>query len=150
MFEWTWKKFDELTLNELYQIMVVRQEVFAVEQNCVYQDADGKDPIAWHLCAWKDQQLAAYLRVLPPGSRFKEVSFGRVLTSFQFRGQGLGKELTREVIGNVHKELPGEPIRISAQAYLEKFYGEFGFQKDSGTYLEDDIPHIEMVLKCSN
>lgn len=147
MTEWKWKKFDQLTREELYAILAARQEVFAVEQNIVYQDCDGRDQLGWHLCDWQDGKIVAYLRVLPAGSRFDEISFGRVLTTKEARGQGLGKELTQRAIGFMQKELGESVIRISAQSYLEKFYGDFGFKRASEDYIEEDISHLQMVLK---
>jgi ElaA protein len=115
--------------------------VFVVEQNCPYLDADGVDDIARHLWAEQGGAIAAYLRIVPAGVKFAEVSIGRVITAPEARGTGLGRELMKRGIaaaGHV-------PIRIGAQAHLEKFYGELGFQRASDVYDEDGIPHVEMT-----
>lgn len=147
--QWQWCTFDKLTAEQLYEILRIRQEVFAVEQDCVYQDADGKDQHAWHLACWQadsDQPcLQAYLRVVFPGKKYPEPSIGRVLTCESARGSGLGRELMRRAIEMMQRELPQAPIRISAQLYLKKFYEEFGFEQTSEPYDEDGIPHIEML-----
>jgi ElaA protein len=141
--ELTWhvRTFAELTVRELYAIMALRQRVFVVEQNCPYLDADGVDDIARHLWAEQGGAIAAYLRIVPAGVKFAEVSIGRVITAPEARGTGLGRELMKRGIaaaGHV-------PIRIGAQAHLEKFYGELGFQRASDVYDEDGIPHVEMT-----
>jgi ElaA protein len=146
---WKWKKFNELSILELYEIMVIRQVVFSVEQNCVYLDADGYDQNAWHLFSWDEgsQKVTSYLRVLPAGVKYEEPAIGRVVTSPDHRGLGLGKLLMIEALKNIEHELGKTPIRISAQSYLEKFYTELGFSKIGEPYLEDNIPHIEMLRK---
>lgn len=141
-----YQSFNELTLHELYAQMVIRQEVFSVEQDCVYLDADGKDQAAHHLSGYTPEgELAAYLRVLPPGLAYQEVSIGRVVTGGKFRGKGLGKELMEESLRRIEAHYGPVPIRISAQSYLEKFYRELGFEPTGKAYLEDGIPHIEML-----
>lgn len=146
---WKWQKFDELSTRELYEILNLRQSVFGVEQKCAYLDTDGVDYECWHLCGRENGQLLAYLRVVPAGIKYQEPSIGRVVTSSQGRGKGLGKILMTEALKNIQKELGLTPIRISAQAYLEKFYGDFGFKRIGETYLEDNIPHLEMLLTPS-
>lgn len=139
---WHSKAFAELTPHELYAIMMLRQRVFVVEQNCVYQDADGADEVSQHLWASApDGAIHAYIRIVPAGVKFAEVSIGRVITAPEARGTGLGRELMRRGIAAT----AGGPIRIGAQAHLEKFYGELGFVRASDVYDEDGIPHIEMV-----
>lgn len=119
-----------------------------VEQNCPYLDPDGADLACQHLIAWTDdQQLAAYLRIVPPGLKFQEASVGRVITSKFARGTGIGKQLLIKGIAACQAAYPGAAIRIGAQQYLEQFYQSFGFVTDSDMYLEDDIPHIEMLLR---
>lgn len=145
--DWSLKPFAALTLAELQAIHCARQAVFVVEQNCPYQDADDYDPVAHHLCGWAAGQgaLLAYLRILPPGAKYGEASLGRVITTAAGRGLGLGKLLLRqgvEACGQLH---PGQPIRISAQHYLERFYQAAGFETVSKPYLEDNIPHIAML-----
>ncbi len=140
---WHDRAFDALTTAELYQIVALRERVFIVEQRCAYLDADGLDPVARHLWAELAGELQAYLRILPAGTRFAEVSIGRVIAAPGTRRTGLGQELMRRGI-----ELAGGatvPIRISAQAHLETFYGELGFDRASALYDEDGIPHLEML-----
>lgn len=153
MLRWQWSSFEELSRHELYEILKARQAVFVVEQNCVYQDIDDLDPVAWHLVGWLQDEagetLAAYLRVVFPGSKYPEPSLGRVLTTLSARGTGLGRELLREGITRTLTAFPGASIRISAQQYLEQFYAEFGFQTVSEAYLEDGIPHVEMLRTSS-
>ncbi|MFC6632127.1 GNAT family N-acetyltransferase [Microbulbifer taiwanensis] len=144
---WHWSSFGQLTRDQLYEILRLRQEVFAVEQECPYQDADGRDQFAWHLSGWSGESLFAYLRVVFPGKKYTEPSIGRVLTSESARGTGLGRELMRRAIENTQREFPQASIRISAQQYLKKFYGEFGFEQVSGPYDEDGIAHIEMLRR---
>ncbi|HQX96425.1 MAG: GNAT family N-acetyltransferase [Chitinophagaceae bacterium] len=142
---WAFKKFEELTSSELYAIMQLRNEVFVVEQNCVYQDADNKDLLSYHLMGWNQQKLVAYTRILAPGIAFEEASIGRVVTSPSVRRTGIGFELMNRSISKTTELFGNFPIRIGAQLYLQKFYTSLGFEKDSDTYLEDNIPHIEMV-----
>lgn len=143
--KWVLKKFEELTPFELYAIMQLRNEVFVVEQNCVYQDADNKDPLSFHLIGWNEEKLLAYTRLIPPGIAFEEASIGRVVTSPSVRRTGIGVELMNRSISKTTELFGNFPIRIGAQLYLQKFYASLGFQKASDTYLEDNIPHIEMV-----
>lgn len=118
-----------------------------VEQNCPYLDPDGADLNCLHLMAWtEDQRLAAYLRIVPPGLKFQEASIGRVITSQFARGSGIGKQLLIKGIAACQGAHPGHAVRIGAQQYLENFYLSFGFVTVSAMYLEDDIPHIEMLL----
>lgn len=125
--------------------MALRERVFVVEQACAYLDADGHDPASRHL--WAETAggaIAAYLRIVPPGEKFAEVSLGRIVTAPEHRGGGLGHELVRrglDAVGNV-------AVRISAQAHLEQFYGQHGFHRASEPYLEDGIPHIDMLRRA--
>jgi ElaA protein len=141
---WELKTFRSLTAAELYEALRLRAEVFVVEQNCVYQDCDGHDPHCRHLFGWKEGKLAAYLRIVPPGRKYEETSLGRVVTGLGFRGQRLGHGLVEEALRLLDAEGAGA-VRISAQAYLEKFYAGFGFVAQGEGYLEDGIPHIEML-----
>jgi ElaA protein len=143
---WVFKKFDELTAAELYAIMQLRNEVFVVEQDCVYQDADGKDPECYHLAGWDGKNLAAYTRIIPPGISYDQASIGRVVTSPGYRGTGAGRLLMKESISKTFSLFNCNEIRIGAQVYLTKFYQSLGFIPGSEEYLEDDIPHIEMTL----
>ena len=144
-----WCTFHELTLDQLYEILRARQEVFTVEQDCAYQDADGKDHLSWHLTCWdsnaESPSLLGYLRVVYPGIKYPEPSIGRVLTREAARGTGLGRELMQHAIRHTHRELPQAAIRISAQLYLQRFYQALGFEQVSTPYDEDGIPHIEML-----
>ncbi len=142
---WLIKKFDELTPFELYAILQLRNEVFVVEQTCVYQDADGKDQQAHHFMGWEKDQLVAYTRIIPPGIIYPEASVGRVVTSRAARGTGTGRLLMEKTIKEVNTRYPGTPIKIGAQSHLEKFYSSLGFQQTSGPYSEDGIEHIEMI-----
>jgi len=150
---WQWSSFEELSREDLFVILKVRQAVFVVEQNCPYQDADDLDPVSWHLMGWHEgatgRELVAYLRVVFPGKKYPEPSIGRVLTTASVRGTGVGKTLTGEAITRIALEYPHMSIRISAQRYLEKFYSEFGFETVSDPYDEDGIPHIEMVRRVT-
>lgn len=143
---WEIKKFEDLTTNELYRILQVRQEVFSVEQNCAYQDADGKDFKCFHLIGYNAQmEIMAYSRIVPAGISFDEVSIGRVICSQKARGIGAGKELMKRSIEFIEKQFGKTPIRIGAQCYLIKFYSDLGFKISGEEYLEDNIPHIEML-----
>ena len=143
---WIFKKFDELTAVELYAIMQLRNEVFVVEQNCVYQDADDKDQHCRHLCGWDAKKLVAYTRIIPPGISYTEASIGRVVTSPAYRATGAGRELMKESISITCSQFNCTQIKIGAQVYLTKFYESLGFVQSSSQYLEDGIPHIEMIL----
>ena len=144
--KWIFKDFTELTATELYAVLQLRNEVFVVEQNCVYQDADGKDQKSWHLMGWFGDELAAYTRIIPPGISYDEASIGRVITAPRYRGTGLGIKLMEESIRNTFELFNCTSIKIGAQVYLTKFYQSLGFVQYSSEYLEDGIPHIEMIL----
>ena len=143
---WIFKKFDELSARELYAIMQLRNEVFVVEQNCVYQDADNKDQLSMHFCGWDGEKLVAYTRIIPPGISYIEASIGRVVTSRAYRNTGAGRQLMKESIGLTCSRFNCTQIKIGAQVYLTKFYQSFGFTACSDEYLEDGIAHIEMIL----
>ncbi|WP_456274783.1 GNAT family N-acetyltransferase [Bacillus sp. AK031] len=144
---WNIKKFDELTNSELYNLLKERTLVFVVEQNCPYLEVDGKDPFSYHLFKEDDGEIIAYLRILPAGVSYQEVSIGRVFVTKEYRGQGLADELLSKGLEFIEKELNETTVKIQAQDYLRKFYGSFGFQAISETYLEDNIPHVDMLLK---
>lgn len=139
------KTFNELTVDELYNILRLRNEVFIVEQNCAYQDLDDKDKLGKHLAYYVNGDLAAYTRLLPAGVSYDDVSIGRVLTACNYRGMGIGKKLMEASIAGCYQQFGQSPIRISAQLYLLKFYQELGFVEVTEPYDEDGIPHIEMV-----
>ncbi len=143
---WVLKKFSELSVSELYAIMQLRNEVFVVEQNCVYQDADDKDQQSMHFCGWHQHKLAAYARIIPKGISYAEASIGRVVTSPAFRGTGTGSQLMKHSINHTFKEFDCTEIKIGAQLYLNHFYTSLGFIQCSDEYLEDGIPHIAMIL----
>ena len=149
MLHWNCKPFYELNLDELYAMMQLRQEVFVVEQDCAYLDADGLDQKAWHLMGWDDKkQLIAYSRLLPKGLSYSEyAAIGRVVTSNKVRGNGVGKQLMGETIKHIKQIFDTSTIKISAQCDLIRFYESFGFFSIGEEYLEDGIPHIAMIRK---
>jgi ElaA protein len=138
------KKFQELVLNELYQLLQLRSEVFVVEQNCVYQDIDGKDEKALHLIGTFENEIVAYVRIFKPGDYFEEASIGRVVVKQKYRDRKWGYDLMQKAIEVTKSELKETNITISAQLYLQRFYENLGFVKTSEVYLEDDIEHIQM------
>ncbi|GAB4043254.1 MAG: GNAT family N-acetyltransferase [Rubrivivax sp.] len=142
---WTWARFEGLSLDDLYDALVLRCRVFILEQG-PYQDPDGLDRRAWHLLGRDDAgTLQAYLRVVDPGMKFAEPSIGRVITAPEVRGSGLGRTLVAEGVARCEAAWPGRGIRISAQAHLQRFYGSFGFRTVGEPYAEDNIPHVEML-----
>ena len=144
---WRWCRFDALTVFELQNIYAARQAVFGLEQQCVYLDIDGYDEGAWHLAAWSPgiRWPAAYARLLDPGAKYAEASLGRVITTGGARGRGLGRELVRRALVHAAEAWPRGAIRISAQSRLERFYADFGFVAVGPPYIEDGIPHTEML-----
>lgn len=145
MTEWTCKTFAALTVYELYAILQLRNEVFVVEQNCPYQDADNKDLKCHHFCGWDGETLVAYVRLVPPGISFNEMSIGRVVTSPANRKGGLGRMLMQQAMAQCILIFGKQNIRIGAQLYLKKFYESLGFSQCSDIYPEDNIEHIEML-----
>jgi len=142
---WQLKKFEELTGNEVYEILRLRSEVFVVEQNCVFLDMDNKDQESYHLQGRIGPSLIAYVRILPPGLSYDQSSIDRVVTSPSFRRNGAGIELMKTAISNSYTLFGIQPIMIGAQLYLKNFYENLGFIQYSEVYLEDDIPHIKMI-----
>jgi Predicted acyltransferase len=138
------KPFNELSAVELYQILQLRSEVFVVEQNCVYQDIDGKDQKAIHVIGEFEGQIVAYCRIFDKGNYFDQASIGRVIVKENFRDRKWGHDLIKEAIGAIENHYDESQITISAQLYLKKFYENHGFLQTSEEYLEDGIPHIEM------
>lgn len=150
MIDWQWCALSDLSARQLYKLFAAREAIFVVEQNCAYQELDGLDLEASHLVGWTGGEVAAYLRVLGPGTRFDEPSIGRVLTSKASRGSSLGRELVARSLAHIDERYPTHAVRISAQAHLEGFYHSFGFEVASSPYLEDGIPHIEMLRPTAN
>ncbi|MBP9152766.1 MAG: GNAT family N-acetyltransferase [Flavobacteriales bacterium] len=142
---WEWKRFDDLTANEVYTILCVRQQVFVLEQECLYLDADGKDRKCFHLMGFDGDELVAYARIVDAGVSYEEVAMGRILTTAKARGTGAGIELMQVGLEHIKAHYGNVPIRISAQTYLLKFYEKFGFKSTGKQYLEDEIPHTEML-----
>jgi ElaA protein len=139
--------YNELTTNQLYNILKLRAEVFVVEQNCAYQDLDNKDNKALHLIGEINNEIIAYTRIFKKGDYFTNSSIGRVLVKKEFRKKELGKAIMEKSIEIIKKNTKEEKIEISAQKYLTKFYKDLGFKKTGKEYLEDNIPHIKMMLK---
>lgn len=146
MITWTFKKFEELSLEELYELLRLRTEVFVVEQNCVFQDMDNKDQYCYHLLGTKGNKLVAYTRIVPKGVSYDDApSIGRVVTSPSARGEGTGRILMEESIKQLFRVYGKSTIKIGAQLYLKKFYESLGFDQSSDVYDEDGIEHIEMI-----
>lgn len=143
--QWEIKAFDQLSLQELYTILTLRTNVFVVEQACPYPEVDGKDPNCLHLLGTINGELVAYLRILPAGLRYDKVSIGRVVIKPSHRGKGFGRLMMEQAIHCITNEWKESQIKIGAQAYLEKFYQSLGFEPVSEVYLEDDIPHLDML-----
>lgn len=143
----TIKRYDELTLDELYDIIKLRVDVFVVEQNCPYYELDGKDKMAYHVFCREEEKMIAYLRVLDRGISFETVSLGRVISLK--RRCGLGTELLKTGIEVAKEKYNADKITIEAQTYAKKFYEGVGFVKISDEFMEDGIPHILMELKIS-
>jgi len=139
------KSFSELNTNELYQILQLRAEVFVVEQDCVYQDVDGKDQKSLHVFGTKNNKIIAYTRIFKPGDYFKNASIGRVVVVASERKFGFGHDLMKASILAIKNYFKEDIITISAQVYLKKFYESHGFYQVGKDYLEDGIPHIEML-----
>jgi ElaA protein len=146
MIRWRWHTYQQLTTDLLYAILRLRQAVFSVEQSCAYLDLDGRDQHSLHLTGHDDGgELVAYLRIVEPGRRFSVPSIGRVITSQSVRRSGVGKALMAEGLRKAAEVYPGQPNRISAQQYLERFYSSFGYVRVGEVYDEDGIPHVEML-----
>lgn len=147
MIIWKVKIFDDITTKELYNILKVRQEVFVVEQEAAYLDADDTDQKAIHIWAEKDDKVVAYCRIFDQGVKYKETSIGRVLTHPDYRKLKLGRTLVGYAVDTIENRYKTSAIRISAQDYLIKFYEDFGFISTDKKYLEDNLPHTEMFRK---
>ena len=149
MVEIHWREcaFADLSLSDLYALLRLRSVVFVLEQQCLYEDMDGKDPHARHLLGVRDGNLIAYARLFAPGDYFEEAAIGRVVTEPASRGLGVGRQLMEQAICAVERAWGQVPIRIGAQSYLRAFYESFGFQIDGEPYIEDGIPHLPMLRK---
>ncbi len=146
--QWNSTFFKDLTVQQLYDVLQLRVDVFVVEQKCAYRDLDEYDrhPETRHLSGREEgEQLIAYARILPPSLRYPEVNLGRVVVKADFRRQGIGHQLLQAALQEISGCWPKTPIRISAQEYLQAFYSKYGFFRVSEVYLEDGIPHVEMV-----
>jgi ElaA protein len=160
--QWQWKTFDALTRHDLYAILQLRSEVFVVEQNCVFQDIDGLDDQALHLLGWVHQpdqkheanqtagQLVAYARCFAPGITFTEASIGRVVTHRSVRGSGAGHALMQQAVTHTLAHWGMRAIRIGAQAHLASYYQQHGFAPTGIDYMEDGIPHTEMLRPAAH
>ncbi|NLC83953.1 MAG: GNAT family N-acetyltransferase [Ruminococcaceae bacterium] len=146
---WKFKKFADLSTEEIYGIIKLRIEVFIIEQNCIYQDCDGRDQAALHLFVQADDRIVAYLRILPKGSFYEEICIGRLVVQKDYRGQGLARELMLKAISFIESDLRENEIKIQAQVYLTEFYKSLGFVQVSEEYLEDNLPHIDMLKNSS-
>lgn len=149
MISFKWYTFYQLSVEQLYAVLSLRSDIFVVEQNCIYLDADGKDIFAVHLLGQEKDLLVAYLRLFPPTDVENFIRFGRVLTARSSRTKGYGKMLMNELLSYCHKNYPGISIQCSAQHYLKKFYESFGFKAYGDVYEEDGIPHIAMKKTSS-
>jgi ElaA protein len=146
---WSWMRFEELGVRGLYEVLALRCRVFILEQG-PYLDPDGADLCSWHLLGRDDAGvLQAYLRAVDPGVKYAEPSIGRVITAPEVRGTGLGRTLMREGLARCAAQWPGQGIRISAQARLRRFYVGLGFEPVSDEYIEDTIPHLQMLWRPS-
>ncbi len=148
--EFIQKKFGELTSLEVYKIIQLRMNVFIFEQNCIYKDLDDKDLDSIHIFCKEKNEITAYIRAIPKEiSKYKEASFGRVCTNLNYRKQKIGIKIVNKAIQYIFNEMNEDKITISAQEYLVNFYCKFGFKTVGEIYLEDNIPHIEMILEKS-
>ena len=145
MMIWKCKNYSSLSTDELYQILRIRQEVFVIEQDCNYLDADNLDQDSAHLLCYKQDVLISYMRIYFNADNVNEISFGRILVKQQFRGMGIGKELIQRGIDLNSNSFKKRIVSMSAQVYLIKFYESLGFQSVGEQYLEDEIPHIKMI-----
>jgi ElaA protein len=146
----TWKllKFEELSVFQLYELLKLRTAIFVVEQNCPYQELDGKDPFSFHLLGYDKEELVTYARILPVGLSYPSVaSIGRVVVKQTRRKEQFGKQLMHESIKHTKELFGNVSIKIGAQLYLKNFYENLGFEQTSDVYLDENMPHIEMLLK---
>ena len=146
MMRWEWHGFAQLRPETLYAILKLRSDVFVVEQNCVFSDMDDVDQACEHLCGFEGPRLLAYLRLVPPGAKLSEASLGRMVVARDARRRGLALEAMRRGLRRLCERFPDAPTRISAQRYMEEFYKSLGFATTGAPFLEDGIPHVEMVF----
>ena len=160
---WRCAPFAELTPREIHDLLQARSAAFVVEQNCVFLDIDGIDPLCWHVVGYAklgprlrgddeargDMELVATARIVPPGTKFAEPSIGRVVTTGAVRGTGVGRALMKEAIAQAEALWPRQAIRVAAQEHLEKFYASLGFVATASRYVEDGIPHVDMLRPAS-
>ena len=142
------KKFDELTLNELYDILKLRVDIFVVEQNCPYGELDNKDKESIHIFYRENGEITAYLRIIPKFLSYESVSMGRICVKQEFRSRKLGREIVKDAINYIEKDMKEYIITIGAQEYLKDFYVSFDFKPVSDIYDEDGIKHLDMQRKC--
>lgn len=145
---WLCLTFSELSTTQLYQLLKLRVDVFVVEQNCPYPELDNKDhqTDVYHLLGYQDNELVACARLLAPGINYSQVSIGRIATLQTHRKHGIGKQLLNTALQQCEQHWPQQDIQIGAQVYLIRFYETLGFKRHSQDYLEDDIPHLDMLL----
>jgi ElaA protein len=141
------KEFEDLTTAQLYKIIKARIDIFVVEQNCPYEECDNKDYDSIHIFSQENNEIIAYLRIIPAGVSYKEPSIGRVLVAKEYRRQGIAKKMMNKALVYISNNFENDSIRISAQKYLLDFYKSLGFEEVSDEYLEDGIPHHEMLYK---
>ncbi|MBU3134229.1 GNAT family N-acetyltransferase [Clostridium gasigenes] len=144
---WNIKKFNQFKVEEIYKILALRNKVFIVEQECAYLDCDDKDLKSYHLFSEENGDVVAYLRILEKGVSYDEISIGRVAVKKDYRGKGISREMMLKAIEFIENNLKEETIKIQAQVYLLNFYSSLGFKEVSEEYLEDNIPHIDMIYK---
>ena len=149
-FNFIWRNFNSISKDELYDVLSLRQRVFIIEQDCLYEDLDYSDQDANHLLLYKDNKLIGYSRVFSPGIKYDAASIGRIVTDLDYRGKGYGKDITQESIQFLKNNFPGSDISISAQFRLVDFYEDLGFIRQGSVYLEDGIDHIKMTLRQIN
>ena len=147
--DFIWHNFDTISKEELYDVLSLRQRVFIIEQDCLYEDLDYSDQDASHLLLYKDNKLIGYSRVFPPGIKYDAASIGRIVTDSDYREKGYGRSITQESIRFLRNNFPGSDITISAQYRLVNFYEDLGFKREGKVYLEDNIDHIKMTLEAN-
>ncbi len=140
------KEFNSLTASDIYKILKLRQDIFIIEQDCIYEDIDNLDQSSEHLMLFDGETLVAYSRIVPPGKKFEDYSIGRIIVEKGYRGKNFGREIVKKSL-SILKERNADIVRIEAQEYLLDFYTSLGFRAISDSYPVDGIPHIEMILQ---